>query len=183
MGNINRETLIKITLLFASTLLAFDYSGGGLGCLIFAIIPIIWVSLTDKKIFEKTSEESSTISKGEEKIIKEENLIEQSRNVSVYLEQQMREIEKHPLVGEVRMKSFIGAVELVKDKETKEMFEDTGTVGTICRDYCIENGLVMRAVRDGMIFCPPLIFNNNHVDELCEKLKTSLDQTLDHISK
>ena len=117
------------------------------------------------------------------KIIKEENLIEQSRNVSVYLEQQMREIEKHPLVGEVRMKSFIGAVELVKDKETKEMFEDTGTVGTICRDYCIENGLVMRAVRDGMIFCPPLIFNNNHVDELCEKLKTSLDQTLDHISK
>ncbi len=117
------------------------------------------------------------------KIIKEENLIEQSRNVSVYLEQQMREIEKHPLVGEVRMKSFIGAVELVKDKETREMFEDTGTVGTICRDYCIENGLVMRAVRDGMIFCPPLIFNNNHVDELCEKLKTSLDQTLDHISK
>ena len=117
------------------------------------------------------------------KIIKEENLIEQSRNVSVYLEQQMREIEKHPLVGEVRMKSFIGAVELVKDKETREMFENTGTVGTICRDHCIENGLVMRAVRDGMIFCPPLIFNNNHVDELCEKLKTSLDQTLDHISK
>ena len=118
-----------------------------------------------------------------ETLINEENLIEQSRNVSVYLEQQMREIEKHPLVGEVRMKSFIGAVELVKDKETREMFEDTGTVGTVCRDYCIENGLVMRAVRDGMIFCPPLIFNNNHVDELCEKLKTSLDQTLDHISK
>ena len=46
--------------------------------------------------------------------IKEENLIEQSSQVSVYLEQQMREIEKHPLVGEVRMKSFIGAVELIK---------------------------------------------------------------------
>ena len=95
----------------------------------------------------------------------------------------MREIEKHPLVGEVRMKSFIGAVELVKDKEKMEMFEDTGVVGTICRDYCIENGLVMRAVRDGMIFCPPLIFNNSHVDELCEKLKKSLDQTHIHISK
>ena len=41
----------------------------------------------------------------------------------------------------------------------------------------------MRAVRDGMIFCPPLIFNNNHIDELVEKLKKSLDQTHDHISK
>ena len=73
LGNLNRETLIKITLLFASTLLAFDYSGGGLGCVIFAIIPIIWVCLTDKKIFDKTSEESSTKSEGEVKINKDMN--------------------------------------------------------------------------------------------------------------
>ena len=41
----------------------------------------------------------------------------------------------------------------------------------------------MRAVRDGMIFCPPLIFSNDNVDELIEKLKKSLDKTLEHISK
>ena len=117
------------------------------------------------------------------KIIREENLIENSRKTSVYLKERMNEIADHPLVGEVRMKSFIGAVELVKDKDKREMFEETGVVGGICRDYCIENGLVMRAVRDGMIFCPPLIFNNNHIDELVDKLKKSLDQTLAHISK
>ena len=117
------------------------------------------------------------------KIIREENLIENSRKTSVYLKERMNEIADHPLVGEVRMKSFIGAVELVKDKDKREMFEETGIVGGICRDYCIENGLVMRAVRDGMIFCPPLIFNNNHIDELVEKLKKSLDQTHAHISK
>ena len=105
------------------------------------------------------------------KIIREENLIENSKNTSVYLNEKMKEIADHPLVGEVRMKSYIGCVELVKDKEKGTMFEDTGTVGTICRDYCIENGLIMRAVRDGMIFCPPLIFSKNHIDELVEKLK------------
>ena len=117
------------------------------------------------------------------KIIREENLIENSKNTSVYLNEKMREIADHPLVGEVRMKSYIGCVELVKDKEKGTMFEDTGTVGTICRDYCIENGLIMRAVRDGMIFCPPLIFSKNHIDELVEKLKKSLDQTHNHINK
>ena len=117
------------------------------------------------------------------KIIREENLIENSRNTSVYLEERMKEIADHPLVGEVRMKSFIGAVELVKDKDKREMFEETGVTGGICRDYCIQQGLIMRAVRDGMIFCPPLIFNNNHIDELVEKLKKALDQTHDHISK
>ena len=117
------------------------------------------------------------------KIIREENLIENSKNTSVYLNEKMKEIADHPLVGEVRMKSYIGCVELVKDKEKGIMFEDTGTVGTICRDYCIENGLIMRAVRDGMIFCPPLIFSKNHIDELVEKLKKSLDQTHNHINK
>ena len=117
------------------------------------------------------------------KIIREENLIENSKNTSVYLNKKMKEIADHPLVGEVRMKSYIGCVELVKDKEKGTMFEDTGTVGTICRDYCIENGLIMRAVRDGMIFCPPLIFSKNHIDELVEKLKKSLDQTHNHINK
>ena len=117
------------------------------------------------------------------KIIREENLIENSKNTSVYLNEKMKEIADHPLVGEVRMKSYIGCVELVKDKEKGTMFEDTGTVGTICRDYCIENGLIMRAVRDGMIFCPPLIFSKNHIDELVEKLKKSLYQTHNHINK
>ena len=117
------------------------------------------------------------------KIIREENLIENSKNTSVYLNEKMKDIADHPLVGEVRMKSYIGCVELVKDKEKGTMFEDTGTVGTICRDYCIENGLIMRAVRDGMIFCPPLIFSKNHIDELVEKLKKSLDQTHNHINK
>ena len=41
----------------------------------------------------------------------------------------------------------------------------------------------MRAVRDGMIFCPPLIFTKDNVDELVDKLKKSLDQTHSHISK
>ena len=65
------------------------------------------------------------------KIIKEESLIEKSRDTSIYLQERMKEISEHPLVGEVRMKSFIGCVELVKDKEKKIMFEDTGTVGTL----------------------------------------------------
>ena len=81
------------------------------------------------------------------KIIREENLIESSQKTSLYLEERMKEIADHPLVGEVRMKSFIGAVELVKDKDKREMFEETGVTGSICRDYCIQQGLIMRAVR------------------------------------
>ena len=49
------------------------------------------------------------------------------------------------------------------------------SVGTLCRDLCIENGLVMRAVRDTMIIAPPLVITHAQIDELVEKARKSLD--------
>ena len=50
---IKKDNWRKGALLLACILLAFDIEGGGLGFFIFAIVPIVWVSLTDKKIFDK----------------------------------------------------------------------------------------------------------------------------------
>src|SRR5215213_5099083 len=63
----------------------------------------------------------------------------------------------HPLVGEVRTCGLIGCVELCSDKERHVLFEPAGQVGLLCRDRCVENGLVMRAIRDGMVLAPPLV--------------------------
>jgi putrescine---pyruvate transaminase len=48
----------------------------------------------------------------------------------------------------------------------------------ICRDLCVKNGLVMRAIRDGMVLSPPLIVTEAQIDEIVEKARLSLDQTL-----
>ena len=56
--NIKKDNWRKGAFLLACILLAFDVEGGGLGFLIFALGPIIWVSLTDKNIFDKNFEES-----------------------------------------------------------------------------------------------------------------------------
>ena len=42
-------------------------------------------------------------------------------------------------------------------------------VGTICRDHCFENNLIMRAVGKSMILSPPLIISKSEIDELLEK--------------
>src|SRR3546814_12152354 len=63
--------------------------------------------------------------------------------------------EGHPLVGEVRGVGFIGGIELVEDRRTRKRFPNVGKVGTLCRDHCFRNDLIMRAVRDTMIFAPP----------------------------
>ncbi len=112
-------------------------------------------------------------------ILRREGIVERVRDdVGPYLQQRWRELADHPLVGEARGVGLIGALELVKDKKTRQTFAEPGDIGTLCRDICIENGLVMRAVRDTMIIAPPLVATRAHLDELIDKARKSLDMTL-----
>ena len=88
-----------------------------------------------------------------------------------------RELQDHPLVGETRGVGFLAALELVKDKRKRVFFDERGKVGTLCRDFCFSNGLVMRAVKDTMIISPPLIMTREQIDELMVLALKCLDLT------
>ena len=112
------------------------------------------------------------------RVLKEEGIVERvGAETGPYLQQRWREFADHPLVGEVRGVGMLAAIELVKNKATREFFEPAGDVGTICRDFCFENGLVMRAVRDTMIIAPPLISTKAEIDEMAALARRCLDLT------
>ena len=83
----------------------------------------------------------------------------------------------HPLVGETRGKGLLGAVELVKNKATKERFDPVGRAGMTCRGHCFKEGVIMRAVRDSMFLCPPLVISNDEIDEMFALVRRCLDLT------
>jgi putrescine aminotransferase len=83
----------------------------------------------------------------------------------------------HPLVGEARSCGLLGALELVADKGTRRYFPTARKVGLTCREHCIENGLVMRAVRDVMILAPPLVITEAEIDEIGVRARLALDLT------
>ena len=117
------------------------------------------------------------------RILLAENIVETVDNeTGPYLQNCWAELAKHPLVGEARGVGFLGALELVQDKTKREFYPKIGKVGGLCRNICIENGLVMRAVGDTMIISPPLIASKANIDELILKAKQSLDITLERIS-
>jgi putrescine aminotransferase len=115
-------------------------------------------------------------------IIENEGMIGQVRDeTGPYLQQRLAELLDHPLVGQVRGIGLMAAVELVQDKESHTNYPKEVGAGGICRDYALANGLVMRAVGDSMIMCPPLIISKLEIDELIEITKKSLDQTLTQV--
>ena len=125
-------------------------------------------------------------------IIKEEKILDEVKSKTApYLKKEWLKLADHPLVGEARIKGLMGAIELCANKETRERFSSEGrftslneiSAGSLCRDLSINNGLVMRAVGDTMIIAPPLIINQEQIDELIIKATKTLDDTLAAINK
>ena len=110
-------------------------------------------------------------------IIEREGLIERVRtDTGPYLVERLKAvIGDHPLVGEVRGYGLLAAIEILKDRDTKQRFEPTGRAASLVRDRSIEAGMMMRAVGDTMILSPPLIWTRETIDEAAEIARTALD--------
>ncbi len=110
-------------------------------------------------------------------IMEREHLVERTRNeTGPYLAKALATLNDHPLVGETRSVGLLGAVEIVADKATGARFGGAeGTAGPMVRDLCIENGLMVRGIRDTIVMCPPLIITTEQIDEMVRIIRLALD--------
>jgi 4-aminobutyrate---pyruvate transaminase len=77
----------------------------------------------------------------------------------------------HELVGNLRGKGLIAGLELVADKASGKPFAPEQKMAFKAAAACLEEGLVVRALpSDTIAICPPLIINEEQIDELVEKL-------------
>ena len=116
-------------------------------------------------------------------IYERDDIFAKAALVGEYMQRRLREFNDHALVGEVRGKGLIAAIEMVTDKGTGEAF-DGGAVGAYAQKACQDNGLIVRAVAGSSIaLCPPLVITEAHVDEIVESIGKALDATLGYVRK
>ncbi|MDX2034933.1 MAG: aminotransferase class III-fold pyridoxal phosphate-dependent enzyme, partial [Blastocatellia bacterium] len=113
-------------------------------------------------------------------VIEQKNLAHNARVVGDYLREKLMGLaERYDAIGDVRGMGLMQAIELVKDRKTKEpdapgvarLFEETRKRGVLIG----KGGLYNNVVRLG----PPLIATKDHIDELV----SALDAGLAEISK
>ncbi|WP_172292903.1 aspartate aminotransferase family protein [Pseudoruegeria sp. HB172150] len=109
-------------------------------------------------------------------IIEERDLVGNAARVAPVLQDGLRALADHPLVGNVRGVGLIAAVELVADKETKRPFDPEGKLGMQVYELAQKNGLVVRAIGDSIAFCPPLIIEEGQVREILKRFEMSLNE-------
>lgn len=96
---------------------------------------------------------------------------------AAYFQSCLTSLEDHPLVGQTRGVGMLGAIELVKDKQSGERHSPEGHAGTTCRNFCFSTGVIMRAVSDTMFLSPPLVITESEMDEMFTLIRLSLDKT------
>jgi putrescine aminotransferase len=115
-------------------------------------------------------------------ILDRENLVQRAEDIGALLREKLHAaFDDHPMVGEIRGVGLIGAIELTADKRMRKFFDKRGRVGMIARDFCIENELVLRAVRDTLVYSPPLTISEGEIDLLVARLARSIDQTFERV--
>ena len=113
-------------------------------------------------------------------IMKRERIVEHVAETQDHFHQTLSQLLELPIVGDVRGTGFFYAIELVKDKETRESFDDK-ECETLLRDFLspqlFERGLICRADDRGdpvIQISPPLIAGQAEFDQMVSILGDTL---------
>jgi putrescine aminotransferase len=110
----------------------------------------------------------------------EGGLLENGRAMGARLQAGLRSLSDHPLVGDVRGRGMLAAVELVTDRAAKTPLPAELNAATRLFDRAWEQGLVIRAFPQGVFgYAPPLCCTAEEIDAIVERTGKVLDLTLE----
>ncbi|MBZ3695905.1 aspartate aminotransferase family protein [Phyllobacterium calauticae] len=116
------------------------------------------------------------------RIYEEDGIIDNVPALAARMQAAMAPLADHPLIGEVRGVGLMWAVELVRDKQSKEAFAPDMQFGLGVQNRAFERGLVCRSLGTGIALAPPLICTEEQIDEIVARFTQALDASLDAYS-
>ena len=96
------------------------------------------------------------------------------------LQNGLRRLAAHPLVGDARGAGFMGALELVRDKASKRPFDPAAAIGLFAERRCLSHGVIVRSLGDTIAIAPPLIASATDIEAILAAIAQSLDETYAH---
>lgn len=114
-------------------------------------------------------------------IIEREGLVENARVMGEWMLQGFKALQKkYDFIGDVRAFGLLGAIQFVRDRETRELFDPL--LSPIAVKEMKKRGLILRTVtygQDTVVFAPPLIITKSEMNELLR----IVDETFAYLQK
>lgn len=112
-------------------------------------------------------------------LLEDGNILKQAQENAKYFNKIIKEkFLPHKNVGEVRSIGLINAIELVKNKITKETFDSRIRTGYQIYKKALQKGVILRPLGDIIYFNPPLIIEKKDMDLVTDIALESLKEIL-----
>jgi adenosylmethionine-8-amino-7-oxononanoate aminotransferase len=110
----------------------------------------------------------------------EGGLLENGRKAGKRLMDGLQGLADHPLVGDIRGRGMLAAIELVTEKTKKTPLPAAADPSRRIFDRAWDNGLIIRAFGNGVLgYAPPLCCTDSDIDAIVARTRKTLDQTLE----
>ena len=114
-------------------------------------------------------------------IIINEKMIENVQRLEPIFMGGLKKFEELEFIGEARGVGLMGALEMVQNKETKQSFDGSISIGERVANKCIENGLICRPLGPSIVLCPPFITTDDEMDIIFETLEKTLKKVFSDV--
>jgi putrescine aminotransferase len=109
----------------------------------------------------------------------EGGLLDNGLRMGPRLQEGLGSLSDHPLVGDVRGRGMLAAIELVTDKNGKTPLPASAQPWARIFERGWQNGLILRAFPQGVLgYAPPLCCTEAEIDQIVERTRKVLDLTL-----
>ena len=114
-------------------------------------------------------------------IVEDRSLIANVKERGERLQKRLREaFDGHPMVGEVRGRDLIAAVEFVESTDPPKRFDPSLGVGKKITKACLDRGVITRALpeADTISFSPPFVVEEAEIDRMAEVARDAADEVM-----
>ncbi|PWJ18283.1 aminotransferase [Jannaschia seohaensis] len=112
----------------------------------------------------------------------ETELLDRVRALTPSFEAGLARLAEHPHIGEARSRGLMGALEAVRDKETKAPWDGDLSVSERIANTCTDHGLICRPLGQAVVLCPAFIMTEAQMAEMFEKLGAALEEVFDGLT-
>ena len=110
-------------------------------------------------------------------VFKQENTLKQVENIIPYFHSRMETFRNLEYVGDVRYLGLVGAIELVKNKPTKQGFSFKERIGLKVYRQGLKHNLILRPLGNVIYLFLPLCIKKPELDDIIDKMYELLSKT------
>ena len=99
-------------------------------------------------------------------VFRDTPVLERNRATAAKMADSVAHLHEHPNVAEIRQRGMILAIELVKDRGTREPFPWTERRGLRIHRHALERGVLLRPLGTTIYFMPPYVIEPDEIDLL-----------------